>query len=176
MKNPMSLEGKTILITGASSGIGRATAILASELGARVILVARTESKLEETLTLMKGDGHLVAPFDLSNVSGINVWMKDIVAQTGQLSGLVHSAGNNFWIPLRFITDENYADITTIHLHAGINLARGLRQRGVYNPTGTSLVYLSSIAGIIGRPGLSLYSAAKGGLQAFARSVALELV
>src|SRR5579862_5461942 len=71
MKNPLSLTGKSVVVTGASAGIGRATAILLSELGARVTLVGRNRGRLEETLNKLNGDGHSVQPFDLAEIDSI---------------------------------------------------------------------------------------------------------
>ena len=75
MKNPMDMTGRWVLVTGASSGIGQATAILLAELGCRVILVARSEERLQATRDLMAGDGHVIKAFDLAQVEMIEPWL-----------------------------------------------------------------------------------------------------
>src|ERR1035441_428739 len=81
--NPLDMQGRTVLVTGASSGIGRETAILLSELDARVVLVARNRERLEETLGRMSGEGHRIEPFDLNETDGIPDWIKRIATETG---------------------------------------------------------------------------------------------
>ena len=93
MTNPLDLTEQTILVTGASSGIGRETARLISQLGGRVVLVARNEERLSDTLRSLEGDGHRVEPFDLSLTDEIPIWLKKVSVSSGPLSGLVHGAG-----------------------------------------------------------------------------------
>ena len=93
MINPMDLTGKHVVITGASAGIGRATAIQASKLGARISLIARNEERLKETLDMLDGEGHRYFAFDLNNVDGIESLVKNVVLQGGALDGFVHCAG-----------------------------------------------------------------------------------
>ena len=101
MFNPMALDGRTVLVTGASSGLGRAISILISRLGGRVVLVARNEERLAETLSLLEAGEHRVEPFDLNDLDAIPGWMKSLSSETGTLDGLVHSAGLHATLPLR---------------------------------------------------------------------------
>lgn len=174
MLNPMELVDRTIMVTGASSGIGRETAILLSQLGARVVLVGRNRGELETTLSRLEGAGHVVAPFDLTSVDDIPRWMKELVPQSGALHGLVHSAGIQLTKPLRVVSSGDIDQVMTINVSAACGLVRGFRQKGVVAPPG-SVVLLSSVSGIAGQPGNSVYSASKGALVALARSLALEL-
>lgn len=172
--NPMNLSGRTILVTGASSGIGRRTAVLLSQLGARLILVAKNEDRLVETVTLLEGSTHQVNPFDLSNVDAIPNWFERLIAETGSLHGLVHSAGISCVRPLRFLTTADIQNAMSINFFAANQLTKAFVQAGFYYPD-SSIVFVSSISGLIGDLGIAAYSASKGALIELTRSLALEL-
>jgi NAD(P)-dependent dehydrogenase (short-subunit alcohol dehydrogenase family) len=174
MINPMELENRTILVTGASSGIGRETAILLSQLGARLILGGRNSEKLEKTLALLEGTKHQAHAFDLSAVDSIPRWMKDIAGNTGPLHGLVHSAGVQITKPLRMLTSANIDEVMRINITASFGLIKGFRQKGVC-ANFASVVLISSVMGLVGQSGISAYSASKGALVTLAKSLALEL-
>jgi NAD(P)-dependent dehydrogenase (short-subunit alcohol dehydrogenase family) len=174
MLNPMDMTGRRIMITGASSGIGRESAILLSQLGAQLVLVARNTSRLEETKSLLEGDGHRIEPFDLEALDEIPSWMLGLSQDFGTLSGLAHCAGIQMTLPLRSITSRQIARITNVNLSAAIMLVKGLSQKGVLASSG-SVVLMSSSMGLVGSPARSLYSATKGALVALAKSLALEL-
>jgi len=170
----MGLENRTILVTGASSGIGRETAILLSQLGARLIIVGRNSEQLEKTISLLEGKEHRINAFDLSAVDDIPRWMKDITSKTGPLHGLVHSAGMQFTSPLRITTAESIEKMMRINVTAALCLAKAFRQKNV-STAGSSIVYLSSVMGIVGQSGQTAYSASKGALVTLAKSLTLEL-
>lgn len=174
MLNPMELTGRTILVTGASSGLGRAAAIMAGKLGAKVVLVARSADKLEETARLMEDAPHFVAPFDLSELAGISAWMKGLVEQVGPLNGVVHSAGIHTFRPLRMLKDEQLEEVMRLNFNAAVSLTRGLRQKGAWQ-TPASVVYLSSVVALRGGPGIVPYASSKGALISLAKSLAVEL-
>jgi NAD(P)-dependent dehydrogenase (short-subunit alcohol dehydrogenase family) len=173
--NPMALDGRTALVTGASSGIGRETAILLSQLGARVVLAARNTDRLEHTRSLLEGSGHIVEKFDFSELDAIPGWMKRVAGDIGPLDGVVHSAGVSNITPLRSLDTAGISAVLDVNLNAALMLARGFRQKGCHAAT-ASLVLLSSVAGVRGQVGMSVYSASKAALCGVARSVALELV
>lgn len=91
--NPMSLTGRTILVTGATSGIGKATAIYLSKLGARVVASGRNQERLDETLVALEGEGHIGRLFDLADLDAIVPWLKALCAEIGPLNGIAHCAG-----------------------------------------------------------------------------------
>lgn len=174
MFNPMQMTGRTVLVTGASSGLGRGCAHLLGRLGTRVVLVARSEDRLRETCAAMEGDGHVVAPFDLNDLDAIPNWMKSIAGELGPIDGLVHSAGIHRLHPLQVSTPANVDELLRINLGAAIALTRGFRQRGVRADAG-GVVYISSVMGLVGNRGVSAYAASKGALISMAKSLALEL-
>ena len=108
--NPYSLEGKTILVTGASSGIGKATAIECSRLGARVVITGRDMSRLEETFSLLEGREHSLLKADLSSEDGSRSLVKDIP----EIDGLVNAAGVVKTIPFSFITKRDIEEVFDI--------------------------------------------------------------
>lgn len=174
MINPMELKDRTVLVTGASSGIGRETAILLSQLGAHLILVGRNSEQLDKTLSLLEGSAHQSYVFDLSVVDEIPRWMKEVTSASGPLHGLVHSAGVQFTRPLRIVSSEVIEELMRINVTAAILLANAFRQKGVSADSG-SIVYLSSVMGLVGQSGQSAYSASKGALVSLTKSLALEL-
>jgi NAD(P)-dependent dehydrogenase (short-subunit alcohol dehydrogenase family) len=173
MTPPFSLSGRTILVTGAGTGIGRATAVLLSTMGARLVLVARRREKLEETAALLEGTGHAVEPFDLSQVQQIPQWMRD-VSSASPLWGVVHCAARLAIQPLQFLNLNVVEEIYRINVVAAFALAKGFRQRGVCGESG-SIVLLSAVAALIGDPGNAAYSASKAALAGVTRTLAAEL-
>jgi 3-oxoacyl-[acyl-carrier protein] reductase len=174
MKNPLSLSGKSIMVTGASAGIGRGAAVLLSELGARVTLVGRNQTRLEDTLGQLSGEGHRVAAFDFQATDAIADWFASLVAEQGPFDGLVHSAGIGSMLPLRALTTSHIDDVMRINVIAAIALTKAFSRKRAYQPV-ASIVLVASVAGLAGVPVRTAYSASKGALIAFARSAAMEL-
>ncbi|MEY4243816.1 MAG: 3-oxoacyl-[acyl-carrier-protein] reductase FabG [Verrucomicrobiota bacterium] len=172
--NPMNLSGRTVLVTGASSGLGKGIAQLLARLGAKVILVARDPVRLGAALDELEGEGHSAEAFDLGQTDAIPGWMREVTQRRGLLHGLVHSAGVLTTKPLRMQVSVDWELAMRINVSAGAALAKGFRQKGVFSGAG-SVVYLSSVMGLTGQPGQILYSATKGALVAMTRSMALEL-
>lgn len=171
MYNPFSLKGKTILITGASSGIGRATAIECSRMGARVFITARNEERLQETLTRMEGEGHKLIVMDLANPGNV----EKLVAGVEPLDGLVSNAGMTDILPVDFINKDRLSKIMSINAESPILLTAGLARGHKLNKN-ASVVFTSSVEGnIVAHPGNSMYGASKGALSGFVKAAALEL-
>lgn len=164
-----------MLVTGASSGIGREAAVVLSQLGARVMLVARSEQRLEETRKLLEPGDHRIEVVDLSRVEEIPGWMKDATSSFGELDGLVHAAGVQSTRPVRAWTLREYESVFQINVAASLALAKGFRQKRVHQPR-ASLVFLSSTMGLVGAGGRGVYSASKSAIIGLTKSLALELV
>ncbi|WP_282432519.1 SDR family NAD(P)-dependent oxidoreductase [Cryobacterium levicorallinum] len=162
------------MVTGASSGIGRAVAIEASRYGARVALVARNESQLEETHAQMSGDGHVKFSFDLSNLDGIADVVRSAAVELGGLDGVVHAAGMHKTAPLRVVQSSDYHELFDLNVGSAVMVAKAFRHKQVRRANG-SLILLSSAVGVVGQPGVSLYAASKGAILALTKSLALEL-
>ena len=170
----MEMTGQTVLVTGASSGLGREISILLSELGARVVLCGRSLDRLEKVRSLLSGGEHPIEAQDLGQIDSIVPWLRAVAAKHGTIDGLVHSAGVLITKPLKMLSPEDWNQGMRINVIAGSMLAKGFRQKGVCGPAG-SIVFLSSVMGLTGQPGQSLYSATKGAIVAMTRSLALEL-
>ncbi len=171
MYNPYSLEGKTVLVTGASSGIGRSTAIECSKLGAKVVVTARNEERLKETLAALEGEGHRMICFDLAESSKLD----DFVAQLPTLQGLVSNAGINKMSPVTFIKEEDLNEVYQVNAISPIMLLRLLLKKKKLEK-GSSIVFTNSLSGI-GTVGVgnAVYASSKGALSMFVKVAALEL-
>lgn len=168
--NPFTLEGKIILITGASSGIGRATAIECSKLGATCFITARNEERLNETLSQMEGKGHQMIVADIATQDGIDT----LVEQSPAIDGLVNNAGVSHTKPISFIKEEELNRIFSINTFAPIVLTKSLLKKKKMN-VGGSIVFVSSAASINPDIANSIYSATKAAIASFSRSCAKEL-
>lgn len=168
--NPFSLEGKTVLVTGASSGIGRGIAITCSKMGAKVIINGRNTAKLQETFSLMEGEGHLVAIGDLTDTESL-VFMVD---KLSKLDGVVHCAGIGQRIPCKELHSEDINQVMNVNFKAPVMLqAELLRQKKINK--GASIVFVASIASWSPSMGNSVYSASKGAIISYSNCLALEL-
>jgi NAD(P)-dependent dehydrogenase (short-subunit alcohol dehydrogenase family) len=175
MINPLAMPGAPVIVTGASSGIGRATAILLSQLGARVIATGRDAARLDETRARMEGEGHLFEALDLTEVDAVPAWVKGIAAKTGPLHGLVHSAGNQITVPVRVMSKALFEKHMDVNVYAAGALIKGFQQAGCFRAEGSSVVLLASTAALVGVPGNSVYAASKGAVISLARALAMEL-
>lgn len=175
MINPMDLTGKHVLITGASSGIGRECAVQASRLGAHVTMIARSEDKLRETLSFMdRPEKHLSYSLDLNRTEEIETLVERIVQDRGAVDGLVHAAGIVIGRPVKMTTPAFMESMLRIHLEAFAELVRSLCQKKRLN-NGASVVGISSASVDRGDATWAAYAAAKAGMNGFIRSAAVEL-
>ena len=168
--NPFSLEEKTILVTGASSGIGRGIAVTCSKMGATVIINGRNKVRLQETLSQMEGKDHVVAVGDLTDASSLSA----IVETLPKIDGVVHCAGMGQRKPCKDLHLEDVNQVMDVNFKAPVMLqAELLRQKKISK--GASIVFVASIASWSPSFGNSVYSASKGAIISYANCLALEL-
>ena len=172
--NPFSLLGKTVVITGASSGIGQQTAITCSQLGAKIVMIARNEERLEETRRHLDGEGHLVISYDLTDLEYQRQLVSDIVAKTGPINGLVNCAGISTVLPLKLMSPDQVNHYFLTNVYAPTELTRQVLKMGNVCKEGASIIFFASVMGVVGETAKSLYSMTKGALISGARSLALE--
>ena len=170
-----NLSDKTILITGASSGIGLATAQMAATRGARVVAHGRDVVRLEALIAELPGQGHEFVTRDLDELDGLEAWLDDIVRKVGPLSGYVHSAGLGYTEPLKLVRVPTLEKMYKVNVLSAILLTKALRKPANHT-SGASIVFLSSVAASRGRPGIVAYSGTKGALQSMTRAMAMELI
>jgi NAD(P)-dependent dehydrogenase (short-subunit alcohol dehydrogenase family) len=169
--NPFSLEGKTILVTGASSGIGKATAIECSKLGALLIITGRNKERLNETFLLLEGSGHIQKAADLT----VPEKMEELVNELPVIDGCVNNAGIGGKLPISFIKEKDMLNILNINTIVPILLIRLLLKKKKLKQ-GSSIVITSSISGIYSVDiGNTLYSVSKSAIDGFMKNAALEL-
>jgi len=170
MHNPFTLEAKTILVTGASSGIGRAIAIECSKLGAHVLITGRNENRLLETYKLLEGYGHRTFVCDLTE----NQDILNLCEQLESVDGIVCNAGVSVTKPIAFVTEEDIENVLSINTYSPILLLKNLIKKKKINQAG-SVVFVSSVASLRADLGNAVYGISKAGLSAFMRYLALEL-
>lgn len=167
--NPFSLRNKTILVTGASSGIGAKTAEVIANLGATVILNARNEKRLNEVFEkLSKGD-HKIILGDLTDDTTI----EEIVDSVPQLDGIVHSSGIVKHFPVKFIGKKHIQEMFAINYEAPVVLTSSLLKSKKVNRE-ASVVFMSSVACNFPNKGGALYSGAKAAINSYSKTLALE--
>lgn len=174
INNPFSLEGKTILVTGASSGIGRQTAIECSKIGANIVITARNEKRLSETLAALdtsNGQNHQMVIADLSSQEGVNA----LVDALPELNGVSLNAGIVKTLPVKFINNDDLQEVLNVNMMGPVLLTQRLLKKKKIGK-GASVVFTSSIGGVmISTVGNTMYGISKGGLNAFMKGFALEM-
>ncbi len=165
------LTGKTILVTGASSGIGRQAAISIAKQGGTVVITGRNEERLEETMQALKGNNHQLIVADLTKDKDVDM----LVEALPQLNGIVHSAGIVAAMPVKFIRQENISKMTRINYEVPVFLtARVLLKKKILN--NASIVFMSTISTQLPFFGGSLYTSAKAAIESYSKALALEMV
>lgn len=171
--NPYSLENKTILVTGASSGIGCATAIECAKLGASVVITARNEERLKTVFNELDrsfGQSHQMIIADLSTEEGV----ADLVSKTPSLDGVSSNAGLPKTLLIKFIKQETLQEILNINTFSHVNLAKLLFKKKKLNQA-ASYVFTASIGGTTSfGPGNSVYGMSKAAINAFMKFCAIE--
>ena len=168
------MEGKHVLITGGSSGIGRQTAIMLSELGARVSIIGRKEEGLKETLSKLSGDGHSMHQADVSKIDELEPLVTGIIKETGPFDGFVHSAGMVKNLPVINYKYERLHEVMLVNFYSYFEIIRILSKKGRFNE-GMSIVGVSSVAATQGASAQAAYGASKAAMNGAMRCLAKEL-
>lgn len=174
--DPFSLADKRILVTGATSGLGKTIALTCARMGAEVICTGRDTPRLEQTLAELKAVSpcaHQAVQADLTQPAG----REAVVAGVGTtaLNGVVHSAGISRLSPVRMMTEQHLREVQSINVDAPMLLTQALLKRNLIAADG-SMVFIASIAAHIGVPGVAAYSGTKAALLAMVRCLAMEVV
>jgi NAD(P)-dependent dehydrogenase (short-subunit alcohol dehydrogenase family) len=170
-----TFTGKTIVVSGASSGIGQAIAVHLGRLGANLVLIGRDRSRMEETASKAGAKVCHILELDLSEHSAISPAIEEASKKLGRLYGLCHAAGTVETLQFSATTPEKFQNMLQVNYLGGMELARAVCRRDLMEPEGGSVLFISSIYGLIGKPGQIAYSGSKGALAAAARSMAIEL-
>jgi NAD(P)-dependent dehydrogenase (short-subunit alcohol dehydrogenase family) len=171
MSTPFHLNNKTILVTGASSGIGRQVAISCSAMGAKVIITGRDKKRLAETYSLLQGEGHSQFTCDLMDENQRSQMLDRIPS----VDGFVHSAGVVLPVPVKFIAEKHLREVMGINFESAVlSVARLLKNKKLNDKA--SLVFFSSISVSYPYAGGSLYSASKGAIEAYSKNLAIEIL
>lgn len=174
MSNFIDFSEKTVVVIGASSGIGKQTAIALASSGARLILVARRGEQLQNTAVLLEGSGHGYFAADISKLDEIEDLFKNIKETYGASDGLVYCAGVNTTLPLLQLKPEKLQNIFTVNFFAFVETVRQATRRGRFNE-GMRIVAVSSNAAVRGDKAHTAYSASKAAMNAAIRCMAKEL-
>jgi len=167
--NPFSLHGKTVLVTGASSGLGRQIAISCTRMGARVIISGRDDQRLSQTFADLEGDGHQKLCADLTSAADLEA----LVASAPSIDGVVHAAGVQRLSPIKLLSEKLLREVFDINFVAPVMLTQRLLYRGALT-TGGSIIFLSSSSAHTGTPGVGPYAASKAALHGIMRCLAIE--
>ncbi len=171
-----TLKGKKILVTGASSGIGRQCAISCSRQGAVVVLLGRNMARLHETLALTSDPaGNILYSVDLLEYEHVEDVVEDIVNKIGRLDGLINSAGISTTLPINATSSDKLEHFLKTNVIGPMNLTRQFVRAKHISESGGSVVFISSVMGVVGEKGKTLYSTTKGALISAVRSLAVEL-
>lgn len=171
MYNPFSLEGKTVLVTGASSGIGRGIAVECSKMGAKVIINGRNKERLQKTFDQLEGEGHIQIVADLSRQEDI----ERLANEVPELNGFVNSAGIPKICPVKRIDRQTLEEIMNVNAFGPILLTSQLLRKKKLQKK-SSIVLIASISGVcMANTGEGPYAATKAALAGYTKTAAFEL-
>lgn len=168
------MAGKRVLVTGASSGLGRAAAVMLSRCGAQLALVGRDLGRLQQTRDMLGGEGHRVEAAALDGADAAAALVERLAAEAGGFSGVFHSAGTSLVLPAKLTKDAHIDELFAAGVRGALGVARAASKRKVVEDGG-SLVFMSSVSSQRGRPGMVGYSAAKAAVDGMVRALAAEL-
>lgn len=169
----MNLHSKKIIVTGATSGIGRHTAFCLAKRGAQVVMIGRSHSKLLETLSSLEGDGHQMFELDFE-LTDVNNKLKELFKLIGPVDGFFHCAGVHLAVPIKVTDTDSVRKLYNVNVFSAIDFVKELRKKNNHN-SGCSVVLMSSASAMLGEAALSAYSSSKGAILSLTRSLAAEL-
>lgn len=171
----ISFQNKKILITGASSGIGREISIQLTKLGAKVVLVGRDEEKLKKSLSLLEGSGHKYFVYDLQKIEGIKNLIQSIIEyDETKLDGFVHSAGIPSVFPLKIISHDKFKEAMDINTYSYLEIIKHFSKKNISNDN-SSVVFISSILTKIPKKAQTLYVSSKAASDSMSKVLSQEL-
>ena len=170
----LGLRGKRVFVTGASSGVGRATSIMLSQLNADVILSARRQDELEKTLSLMEQGNHKIVVCDISQFDNVVNAFKEASFDGKKLDGAIHCAGAVQLAPIRALSSDILLHMLNVNFISFAAILKCAASKRIFNP-GASIVGISSSVAVYGQKGNGAYGAAKGAMNALMKTAALEL-
>ncbi len=169
-----AMAGRTVLVTGASSGLGRATAEMVARCGGRVIALGRDEARLRTTVDSLVGAQHLAVASALGGMDEAAALAARLATEAGGLDGVFHAAGAELVLPARLIKDRHVDEVFGAAVNGALGLGKAVAKAGVMKDGG-AVVLMSSVAAGRGRPGMTVYAAAKAAVEGLTRSLACEL-
>jgi NAD(P)-dependent dehydrogenase (short-subunit alcohol dehydrogenase family) len=170
-----SLQGKKILVTGASSGIGKATSIMLSECGAELVLCGRNIDRLNQVKELLNESNiHNLEEIEFISTEQIAYDLERVVKKYGAFDGVFHSAGTSLLKPIKLITDKDINYIFGPSVFASLAIGKVFSKKMNLNEFG-SIVFMSSVAAFAGQQGMTVYSSSKASIDGLVRSLANEL-
>ena len=175
MEKFIDLSDKNIIITGASSGIGKECAILASKLGASVVLIARNKERLDDVYNQLDNGKHLVYSQDITEFDKIPTIIEEVVNKIGKISGLIHSAGIELTLPFKSMKPKYLENMFAINVIAGFEFARIISKKKYIQNESGSFIFISSIMGILGQKGKVGYCTSKSAIFSGCKAMSLEL-
>jgi len=177
MFNPAELSNRRYLISGAAAGIGRATAVFLSKLGGNLLLVDKNEEQLKITkdLCLSEPSVLITLPVDVTDSDTMRTAIIKDVEHNGKLNGMVHCAGLPYIAPLKMVNKDNAMKVFQVNAYAGLELAKIFISKDVYAGENSSIVFISSVYGIVGSAANVGYSMSKGAIQSATKALAIEL-
>lgn len=176
MASPFTLKGKTLIVTGASSGIGRQCAISCALMGATIVVFGRDPERLNETLGSMDESGeHMICAVDLLEYDKVGDIVREVVRQKGRIDGLINCAGISTTLPLNSLSPQKMEHFIQTNVIASVNITRHTIKSANFSLEGGSVIFIGSVMGVAGENGKTLYSLTKGALVASVKSMAIEL-
>ncbi|MBR0257966.1 MAG: SDR family oxidoreductase [Synergistaceae bacterium] len=174
MYSLVDLTDRKILVAGASRGIGRAAAVMFSRLGGKLILLARNEDGLKETLSMLEGEGHSYYPFDFSDTENISDLAKNINEASGAVDGIFYSVGITHDRPFMMVKPQDIQKVLNVNLCSFVELVRCFSKKKYFNP-GLRVAVMSSTSSFVGKKAHLSYSVSKAGINEAVRCMATEL-